>query len=135
MVGPFTTMATWVLLQVNVEINFPLFKCFLLSEFITNDWRRQCSCPGMCAIFRPALLQSSISAAQKIKKLSETPTTVPIVAKLCFINCKNKKMPENGQSDHFQACRQGSPRVAKGFQGPRGTPGMGEMSYNQIDHI
>ena len=28
-----------------------------------------------------------------------------------------------------------SPRVAKGFQGPRGTPGMGEMSYNQIDHI
>ena len=32
-----------------------------------------------------------ISAAQKIKKLSETPTTVPVVAKLCFINCKNKK--------------------------------------------
>ena len=31
------------------------------------------------------------SAAQKIKKLSESPTTVPIVAKLCFINCKNKK--------------------------------------------
>ena len=31
--------------------------------------------------------------------------------------------------------RQGSPKVAKGFQGPRGTPGMGEMSYNQIDHI
>ena len=30
---------------------------------------------------------------------------------------------------------QGSLRVAKGFQGPRGTPGMGEMSYNQIDHI
>ena len=58
-----------------------------------------------------------ISAAQKIKKLSESPTTVPIVAKLCFINCKNKKMPENGQSDHFQACRQGSPRVAKGRQG------------------
>ena len=27
--------------------------------------------------------------------------------------------------------RQGSPMVAKGFQGPRGTPGMGEMSYNQ----
>ena len=25
--------------------------------------------------------------------------------------------------------------VAKGFQGPRGTQGMGEMSYNQIDHI
>ena len=30
---------------------------------------------------------------------------------------------------------QWSPMVAKGFQGPRGTPGMGEMSYNQIDHI
>ena len=44
-------------------------------------------------------------------------------------------MPKNGQNDHFQACRQGSPMVAKGFQGPRGTPGMGEMSYNQIDHI
>ena len=35
----------------------------------------------------------------------------------------------------FRHGRQGSPRVAKGFQGPRGTPGMGEMSYNQIDHI
>ena len=31
--------------------------------------------------------------------------------------------------------RQGSPMVAKGFQGPRGTPGMGEMSYNQIYYI
>ena len=40
-----------------------------------------------------------------------------------------------GEIGHFQACRQGSPRAAKGFQGPRGTPGMGEMSYNQIDHI
>ena len=40
-----------------------------------------------------------------------------------------------GEIGHFQACRQGSPMVAKGFQGPRGTPGMGEMSYNQIDHI
>ena len=39
---------------------------------------------------------------------------------------------QNGQNDHFQACRQGSLRVTKGFQGPRGTPGMGEMSYNQI---
>ena len=29
---------------------------------------------------------------------------------------------------HFQAWSQGSPMVAKGFQGPRGTPGMGEMS-------
>ena len=36
---------------------------------------------------------------------------------------------------HFAKGRQGSPRVAKGRQGPRGTPGMGEMSYNQIDHI
>ena len=35
----------------------------------------------------------------------------------------------------FRHGRQGSPRVAKGFQGPRGTPGMGEMSYNQINHI
>ena len=33
-----------------------------------------------------------ISAAQKIKKLSESPTTVPIVAKLCFINCKSRKI-------------------------------------------
>ena len=30
---------------------------------------------------------------------------------------------QNGQNDHFQAWS------------PRGTPGMGEMSYNQIDHI
>ena len=36
---------------------------------------------------------------------------------------------------HVAKGRQGSPMVAKGFQGPRGTPGMGEMSYNQIDHI
>ena len=31
------------------------------------------------------------SAAQKIKKLSETPATIPIVAKLCMIDCKNRK--------------------------------------------
>ena len=31
--------------------------------------------------------------------------------------------------------RKGSPMVAKGFQGPRGTQGMGEMSYNQIGQI
>ena len=36
---------------------------------------------------------------------------------------------------HVAKGRQRSPRVAKGFQGPGGTPGMGEMSYNQIDHI
>ena len=29
------------------------------------------------------------SSAQKIKKLSETPATIPIVAKLCMIDCKN----------------------------------------------
>ena len=43
------------------------------------------------------------SAAQKIKKLSETPATAPIVAKLCFINCKNKKTPK----DLFNQLRQG----------------------------
>ena len=36
---------------------------------------------------------------------------------------------------HVAKGRQWSPRVAKGFQGPRGTQGMGEMSYNQIGHI
>ena len=36
---------------------------------------------------------------------------------------------------HVAKGRQGSPMVAKGFQGPRGTQGMGEMSYNQIGHI
>ena len=30
------------------------------------------------------------------------------------------KMPENGQNDHFQACRQWSPRVAKVQGGPQG---------------
>ena len=30
------------------------------------------------------------------------------------------KMPENGQNDHFQACRQRSPRVAKVQGGPQG---------------
>ena len=44
-------------------------------------------------------------------------------------------MPENGHFGHFDHFEAWSPRVAKGFQGPRGTPGMGEMSYNQIDHI
>ena len=33
-----------------------------------------------------------ISAAQKIQKLSESPTTSPMVAKLCVINCKNRKI-------------------------------------------
>ena len=32
------------------------------------------------------------SAVQKNQKLSESPTTVPIVAKLCFINCKSRKI-------------------------------------------
>ena len=35
-----------------------------------------------------------ISAAQKIKKLSETPATVPIVAKLCMFDSKNRKIAE-----------------------------------------
>ena len=45
-------------------------------------------------------------------------------------------------NDHYEAFspmvvngRQGLPRVAKDFQGPRGAPGMGEMCYNQIGHI
>ena len=33
-------------------------------------------------------------AAQKIKKLLKTPGTVPIVAKLCMIDCKNRKIAE-----------------------------------------
>ena len=33
------------------------------------------------------------------------------------------KMTILGEIGHFQACRQGSPRVAKGCQGPRGTQG------------
>ena len=59
---------------------------------------------------------SRISAVQKIKKLSETPGTVPIV----------------GGNWSFSSM---SPMVAKGFQGSKGTSGMGEMSYSQIDHI
>ena len=43
--------------------------------------------------------------------------------------------PVYGHFGHFAHFQAWSPRVAKGFQGPRGTPGMGEMSYNQIDHI
>ena len=35
-----------------------------------------------------------ISAVQKIKKLSETPRTVPIVAKLCMIDSRNRKIAE-----------------------------------------
>ena len=34
----------------------------------------------------------SISAVQKIQKLLESPTTTPMVAKLCGINCKNRKI-------------------------------------------
>ena len=34
------------------------------------------------------------SAAQKIKKLSETPATVPIVAKSCKNDSKNRKIAE-----------------------------------------
>ena len=63
----------------------------------------------ICLILYPWRLCAA-SAVQKIKKLSETPATVPIVAKLCFINCKNKKtpkdlfnqLPQGGtQKDHF----------------------------------
>ena len=34
------------------------------------------------------------------------------------------KMTILGEIGYFQACRQGSPRFAKGSQGPRGTPGL-----------
>ena len=37
-------------------------------------------------------------------------------------------MTENGQFPPKWSFSSMSPRVAKGFQGPRGTPGMGEMS-------
>ena len=37
-------------------------------------------------------------------------------------------MPETGHFGHFQAFSGTSPMVAKGRQGSRGTPGMGEMS-------
>ena len=42
--------------------------------------------PVICKLGCPS------SAVQKIKKLSETPTTVPIVAKLCIIDSKNRKI-------------------------------------------
>ena len=62
------------------------------------------------------------SAVQKIKKLSETPGTVPIVAKLCMIECKNRKIAEKlvGEIGHFQSWRQGSPRVSKVQGEPQG---------------
>ena len=44
--------------------------------------------PVICKLGCPS------SAVQKIKKLSETPTTVPIVAKLCIIDSKNRKIAE-----------------------------------------
>ena len=34
------------------------------------------------------------SAVQKIQKLSESPTTVPIVAKLCMIDSKKRKIAD-----------------------------------------
>ena len=49
---------------------------------------------------------------------------------------ENDQFPPNWPfSSRVAKCRQGLPMVAKGFQGPRGTQGMGEMSYNQINHI
>ena len=45
----------------------------------------------ICLILYPWRLCAA-SAVQKIKELSETPATVPIVAKLCFINSKNRKI-------------------------------------------
>ena len=49
---------------------------------------------------------------------------------------ENDQFPPNWSfSSRVAKGRQGSPMVAKGFQGPRGTQGMGEMSYNQIGHI
>ena len=37
-------------------------------------------------------MQSGPSAAQNIKKLSEPPGTAPVVAKLCIVNSKNRKI-------------------------------------------
>ena len=46
------------------------------------------------AVLNEFEIDSDISAVQKIKKLSETPRTVPIVAKLCMIDSKNRKIAE-----------------------------------------
>ena len=43
--------------------------------------------------------------------------------------------PFSGIFRHVANGRQGSPSVAKGLQGSRRTPGLVEMSLNQIDHI
>ena len=45
-----------------------------------------------CPKVIPSHSQCSISAAQKIKKLSETPVTVHNIAKLCVIDGKNRKI-------------------------------------------
>ena len=85
--------------------------------FVDQDWFE------MPLSNSPLYLQAHISCHIFPNVLS---TTSNIISVSIF------NFPQNG---HFQACLRGSPRVAKGFQGPRGTPGMGEMSYNQIDHV
>ena len=81
MVGLFTTMATWVLLQVKFETNLPLFKWFLLSDFITSYWRRQALVLG-CVPFSDR--HSSINIAEwMVKELDEwqlTPVTEMVVS-------------------------------------------------------
>ena len=45
-----------------------------------------------------------ISAVQKIQKLSESPTTTDMVAKLCGINCKNRKITDPDSGKNFSSC-------------------------------
>ena len=54
---------------------------------------------------------SGMRCTQKIQKLSESPTTTPIVAKLCGINCKNRKIT-NKLKQLFNQLRQGVPKMA-----------------------
>ena len=69
-----------------------LFSSLLLPYFVITGALQPLSAgPSACGRAR---IRWGASAAQKIKKLSETPATVPIVAKLCMFDSKNRKIAE-----------------------------------------
>ena len=96
------------------------FGGFQWGNFQNSEFAYYASKSGKCIKQTPTPPFWGDVGVKKWSQILDSGTRSPI-----FGHLKMGTFPKNG---NFQACRQGSPMVAKCFQGPRGTPGMGEMS-------
>ena len=122
------------------------FYCRWCQSFIQNRLKYQFLCKTKCWVLNIGTSTSTYFAFKRLlrdKSLLQPNPGVPLepwrpLATLGDHWRHDWKWPISPKMvifKHVAKGRQGSPRAAKGFQGPRGTPGMGEMSFNQIDHI